>query len=122
MFCLCVKVVCLVFACGLALWSWTMFQNKASTHAIHHLMAVLALFKVITLLTQAGLYHFTQISGSPDGWNVAYYIFTFLRGIMFFSVVVLIGTGWSYMKPFLGSNERKILMIVIPLQVWPQDR
>ncbi len=31
-------------------------------------------------------------------------------------VVVLIGTGWSYMKPLLNDREKRILMIVIPLQ------
>lgn len=80
-------------------------------------MAVLGTLKVLTLLTQCGMYHYIRVSGSPDGWNIAYYIFTFFRGIMFFSVVVLIGTGWSYMTPFLGSSEKRVLMIVIPLQV-----
>jgi hypothetical protein len=32
-------------------------------------------------------------------------------------VVVLIGTGWSYLKVFLADKEKKILMVVIPLQV-----
>ena len=30
---------------------------------------------------------------------------------------MLIGTGWSYMKPLLNNREKQILMIVIPLQV-----
>lgn len=42
--------------------------------------------------------HYVALTGSPDGWNIAYYIFTFFRGILFFTVIVLIGTGWSYMK------------------------
>ena len=32
-------------------------------------------------------------------------------------VVVLVGTGWSYMKPLLANKEKQILMVVIPLQV-----
>jgi G protein-coupled receptor 107 len=32
-------------------------------------------------------------------------------------VVVLVGTGWAYMKPLLAPREKKILMVVIPLQV-----
>ncbi len=39
------------------------------------------------------------MTGTADGWNIAFYIFTFFRGVMFFAVVILIGTGWSYMKP-----------------------
>ncbi len=32
-------------------------------------------------------------------------------------VVVLVGTGWSYMTPFLRDREKRLLMVVIPLQV-----
>jgi len=39
------------------------------------------------------------------------------RGLLFFAVLVLIGTGWSYMKPFIDDRTRQVLMIVIPLQV-----
>lgn len=35
---------------------------------------------------------------------------------MLLQVVVLVGTGWSYMKPLLAKREKRILMIVIPLQ------
>jgi hypothetical protein len=68
-------------------------------------------------MSQAIMIHFIERTGSADGWNIAFYIFTFFRGVLFFTVVVLIGTGWSYMKPFLGDREKRILMVVIPLQV-----
>jgi hypothetical protein len=29
----------------------------------------------------------------------------------------LVGTGWSYMKPFMAERERNIILIVVPLQV-----
>ena len=32
-------------------------------------------------------------------------------------MIVLVGTGWSYMTPFLRDREKRILMVVIPLQV-----
>ena len=32
---------------------------------------------------------------------------------------MLVGTGWSYMKPLLAQREKRILMVVIPLQVCP---
>lgn len=37
--------------------------------------------------------------------------------MLLFTVIVLIGTGWSFLKPFLQEKEKKVLMIVIPLQV-----
>lgn len=60
---------------------------------------------------QAGMYHLIRATGHAEGWSVAYYFFTFIRGILFFTVVVLIGTGWSYLKvrqpacPFLSRNS-----------------
>lgn len=80
-------------------------------------MLVLIVFKALTLLSQFGMTHYIQKTGDPEGWNIAFYIFTFLRGLMFFTVVILLGTGYSYMKPFLAENEKKLLMFVIPLQV-----
>ncbi len=44
------------------------------------------------------------------------------RGLLFFTVVVLIGTGWSYMKPFIDDNTKRILMVVVPLQVGLRPR
>jgi hypothetical protein len=41
---------------------------------------------------------YIERTGGAEGWNVAYYIFTTARGLLFFTVVVLIGAGWSYMK------------------------
>lgn len=49
---------------------------------------------------------------------VLQYIFTFMRGILFFVVIILISTGWSYMKPFLAEREKNILLFVVPLQVF----
>ena len=36
---------------------------------------------------------------------------------MMFVVIILIGTGWSLLKPFLNDREKKIFLIVLPLQV-----
>jgi G protein-coupled receptor 107 len=107
----------ILFSAGLAIWSVYVYRNKSNAHRIHYLMIVLGVFKVLTLLAQCGMYHYIRITGHPDGWNVAFYIFTLFRSIFLFSVIILIGTGWSYMTPFLGENERRILMVVIPLQV-----
>lgn len=74
--------------------------------------------QILTLMCQAGMYGFIQTRGDAEGWNVAYYVFSFFRGLLFFTVAVLVGTGWSYMKPFLAEREKKILMTVIPLQIF----
>jgi len=34
-----------------------------------------------------------------------------------FITIVLVGTGWTFIKPILSEKDKKIFMIVIPLQV-----
>uniref|UniRef100_A0A383W4F4 Intimal thickness related receptor IRP domain-containing protein n=1 Tax=Tetradesmus obliquus TaxID=3088 RepID=A0A383W4F4_TETOB len=112
-----------LFATITAAWATTLARARrtaGSVHSIHWLMLGLVAFKTLTLLAQACMYLVIQRAGSPHGWNWVYYIATFFRGMLFFSVIVLIGTGWSYMKPFIDDNTRKVLMVVIPLQVFAE--
>ncbi|KAG7667863.1 putative Protein CANDIDATE G-PROTEIN COUPLED RECEPTOR 7 [Nannochloris sp. 'desiccata'] len=102
--------------CGL--WGWCLVRAKNNSHKVHIVMAALLVFKSLTVLTQSGMYHMIGLHGHPEGWNIAYYIFTAMRSVLFFVVVILIATGWSYMKPFLADREKQILMIVVPLQVF----
>lgn len=46
-----------------------------------------------------------------------YYIFAFIKGVMRFVVILLIGTGWSLLKPYLNDREKKIVLVVLALQV-----
>lgn len=39
------------------------------------------------------------------------------KGIATFTVILLIGAGWSVLKPTLNPRERKVLLVVIVLQV-----
>eukprot|EP00201_Polytomella_parva_P002302 CAMPEP_0175082742 /NCGR_PEP_ID=MMETSP0052_2-20121109/26936_1 /TAXON_ID=51329 ORGANISM="Polytomella parva, Strain SAG 63-3" /NCGR_SAMPLE_ID=MMETSP0052_2 /ASSEMBLY_ACC=CAM_ASM_000194 /LENGTH=278 /DNA_ID=CAMNT_0016353995 /DNA_START=309 /DNA_END=1145 /DNA_ORIENTATION=+ len=106
-----------LFAGCACAWASLIRRHRSKVHEIHILMLVLVVFKALTLLSQALMYHFIERSGRADGWNIAFYVFTFFRGILFFTVVVLIGNGWSYMRPFLGDREKRIIMIVLPLQI-----
>ena len=109
------------------------------------MMTVLLVFKLLSLFFEGVTWFNVQSHGSPVGWNVLYYIFAFLKGIFLFVVVLLVGTGWSLLKvrwpyrcrcrvvaasyrrlmstracftqPFLNDREKKILVIVLSLQV-----
>lgn len=115
------QVFGLLFAAGTAAFGWSVWTQRANAHRVHHLMAVLGVFKALTLLALCGMYHYIRVTGAPDGWNDVYYVFTFFRALLLFTVIVLIGTGWSYMTPHLSTNEKRVLMIVIPLQVRARD-
>lgn len=82
--------------CGITL-AWTYLcvrSRREAVQRIHWLMLALVVCKTFTLLAQACMYLVIERYGSPYGWNWVYYFATFFRGMLFFTVVVLIGTGW----------------------------
>ncbi|MBA0820482.1 hypothetical protein Gohar_021593, partial [Gossypium harknessii] len=108
------SILYLVF---LGCWIYVCYTNKRSVHRIHLLMSGLLLFKALNLICAAEDKHYVKVTGTPHGWDVLFYIFQFIRVVLLFTVIILIGTGWSFLKPFLQEREKKVLMIVIPLQV-----
>ncbi|CAN0892749.1 Protein CANDIDATE G-PROTEIN COUPLED RECEPTOR 7 [Linum grandiflorum] len=84
---------------------------------IHVIMAALLLVKALKLICAAEDKIHVAKSGTPHGWDVAFYVFGFIKGTMMFTVIVLIGTGWSFLKPCLQEREKSVLMVVVPLQV-----
>lgn len=101
----------------LGFWIYYCYKNMRSVHRIHLLMTALVLMKALNLLFAAEDKHYVKVTGTPHGWDVLFYIFQFIRVTLLFTVIVLVGTGWSFLKPFLQEKEKKVLMIVIPLQV-----
>ena len=81
------------------------------------MMTVLLVFKFLSLMFEAITFFNVKAFGHPIGWNVLFYIFAVLKGIMLFVTVLLVGTGWGLLKPFLSGREKKVLMVVLALQV-----
>lgn len=98
-------------------WIYLCMKQKPTAHWIHVLMGMLVLLKALYMFSEAEDKFYIKKTGTPHGWDVAFYAFSFLKGVMLFTVLVLIGTGWSFLKPYLQGKEKKVLMIVIPLQV-----
>uniref|UniRef100_A0A7N0RHJ4 Uncharacterized protein n=1 Tax=Kalanchoe fedtschenkoi TaxID=63787 RepID=A0A7N0RHJ4_KALFE len=101
----------------LGYWVYECFKNKRSVHQIHLLMAGLLCMKALNLICAAEDKHYVKVTGTPHGWDVLFYIFQFIRVVLLFTVIILIGTGWSFLKPFLQEREKKVLLVVVPLQV-----
>lgn len=91
--------------------------SLAQATRVHYLMGVLLLFKTLSLVFETAMFSYVARVGHTNGWSVLYDIATFVKGTMLFTVIVLLGTGWSSLKPYLSDRERKILLIVLPLQV-----
>ena len=76
----------ILFASLGSVWCAVVYKAHAQAHRVHYLMGVLIIAKTLTLLSQAGMYHLIRARGDSEGWNLAYYLFTFLRGLLFFTV------------------------------------
>lgn len=102
------------------LWIWVLQRDPiqyGTVHRIHYMMLILLTFKVLSLLFESIRYHYIAIYGISEMWSILYYIFTFLKGIMLFTVILLIGSGYSLMKNYLHDREKQIIMVVGALQV-----
>lgn len=86
-------------------------------HPIHQLMSVLLILKTLSIFFESVRYHFIRVSGHAELWSVVYYFFAFLKGTFLFTVILLIGSGWSFVKPFLSDREKKVICLVLTLQV-----
>ncbi|XP_067829121.1 protein GPR108-like [Heptranchias perlo] len=99
-------------------WVYLLLKHRYSVFKIHWLMAALAFTKSISILFHAINYYFIAVKGSAiEGWAVMYYITHLLKGALLFITLALIGTGWAFVKYILSDKDKKIFMIVIPLQV-----
>jgi hypothetical protein len=89
-----------------------------SINKVHHLMSVLIVLKFFSMMFYAIEQHNVRIKGVPGkGLEITYLIFAVLKTLFFFVIVTLIGTGWSFFKPFLSDKDKKIIMVVVPLQI-----
>jgi hypothetical protein len=99
------------------LWINILYKKRSTVFGIHFFMLSVLILKGFNLLCEAEDKSYIKRTGTAHGWDVLFYIFSFLKGITLFTLIVLIGTGWSFLKPYLQDKEKKVLMIVIPLQV-----
>ncbi|XP_061119545.1 protein GPR107 isoform X1 [Conger conger] len=100
------------------IWVHVLRTHRADVYKIHWLMAALPFTKSLSLVFHAIDYYYISNQGFPiEGWAVVYYITHLLKGALLFITIALIGTGWAFVKHILSDKDKKIFMIVIPLQV-----
>jgi hypothetical protein len=111
-------VISLAFLLQVFVWAGMIGKNSQNVRSIHWLMMLCLLLKTMTVFFNAFREHSIKTTGlKNDGWAYLYYIFSFLKGGMMFAVIVLIGTGWSYLKPFLTDRDKQLMLAVLVAQL-----
>ncbi|XP_016920483.1 protein GPR107 isoform X1 [Apis cerana] len=111
-------MMALLFFLSGCFWVYILKKSKHPVFKIHYLMAVLVYLKSMSLLFHGINYHFIQTKGEHvAAWAILYYITHLLKGAVLFITIVLIGTGWTFIKHILADKDKKLFMIAIPLQV-----
>lgn len=99
---------------------WVLYLRKhwMWTYKIHWLMAVLIFIKSISVAFHSLNFYYTGLEGfRVQSWAILYYVIHLLKGGILFTTIVLIGTGYFFIKHVLSSREKKLFLLVIPLQV-----
>eukprot|EP00538_Stauroneis_constricta_P013303 CAMPEP_0119558772 /NCGR_PEP_ID=MMETSP1352-20130426/11200_1 /TAXON_ID=265584 /ORGANISM="Stauroneis constricta, Strain CCMP1120" /LENGTH=593 /DNA_ID=CAMNT_0007606231 /DNA_START=62 /DNA_END=1843 /DNA_ORIENTATION=+ len=86
-------------------------------YPIHKLMGGLLILKCTTLFFESVRFHFIRVNGHAELWTGVFYFFAFLKGSSLFVILLLLGSGWSFVKPFLTEREKSMFFVVLVLQV-----
>lgn len=99
-------------------WVFILRQSKHPVFKIHYLMAVLVFLKALSLAFHGVNYHYIERLGVHIAtWAVLFYVAHLLKGALLFVTLILIGTGWTFIKHVLAPRDKKLFMAIIPLQV-----
>jgi len=99
-------------------WVFLLRNSKHPVFKIHGVMASLVFLKALSLVFHAINFHFIEVRGEHvETWAVLFYITHLVKGAVLFVTIILIGTGWTFVKHILAEKDKKLFMIVIPLQV-----
>lgn len=111
-------ILSVMFFLSGCIWINFISRQRESVLKIHNLMSVLVFTKSFSLLLHGINYHFIAVYGQQVvTWAYLYYITRSIKGALFFITLVLIGTGWSFVKHILSDKDKKIIIIVVCLQV-----
>ena len=107
----------LVFAGMCFLWAREMRRNPTHTHRIHYVMLFLVVVKALSLFFETLKYSHYASTGHASVWDFFYYVFLTVKGITLFTVVILLGSGWSILKAMLSERDKQLLLFILPAQV-----
>ncbi|CAO3623232.1 unnamed protein product [Cunninghamella blakesleeana] len=83
----------------------------------HWLMLVLLIMLFINKFLQSANYHYMKIGYLSSGWTLGLYAFGIIKGFLGIIIILLLTSGWMFIKPFLSSRDICIIYISVILQI-----
>ncbi|KAF9934108.1 hypothetical protein FBU30_003389 [Linnemannia zychae] len=109
--------VAIAYFIASALWASMLMKKENKVFWPHKLILVLAVMIGVQKTFQALKISYMKTGVDAEGWTVMFYIFAFLKGSLSILIITLIASGWMFIKPFLSQKDKKIILIIIPLQI-----
>ncbi|CAB4023719.1 GPR107-like [Paramuricea clavata] len=108
-----------VFCILSCIWFYVLRQYWSETFKVHYLMFLLVSLKALDVLLNAVNYYYIGRDGTKaESWAVLHYIAHLFKGGLLFTTIILLGTGYFFIKHVLSGRDKKIFLIVIPLQIF----
>ncbi|CAF0732311.1 unnamed protein product [Adineta steineri] len=99
-------------------WIFVLKVAKHPVYKIHYLMLFLVLTKAFSLIFHGVNHHYIATKGRhEEAWAILFYITHVLRGLLLIVAILLVGTGFTFIKHVISGRERKLFIIAIPLQI-----
>uniref|UniRef100_M8BCE2 GOST seven transmembrane domain-containing protein n=1 Tax=Aegilops tauschii TaxID=37682 RepID=M8BCE2_AEGTA len=80
---------CVVYAALAAGWVSILLRKRTAVFRIHYFMLAVLVLKGFNLLAEAEDKSYIERTGTAHGWDVLFYIFSFLKGISLFTLINL---------------------------------
>ncbi|KAK3732504.1 hypothetical protein RRG08_030704 [Elysia crispata] len=107
-----------VFFILTAVWYSVLRKAEEGVFKIHYMMLVVVLFKAFSCLFHGVNMHMIQQTGiHVDAWAILWYIVYLMRGALMFVTILLIGAGWAFIKHVFTDREKKLFLVIIPMQI-----
>jgi G protein-coupled receptor 107 len=80
-------------------------------------MTLVLLLKFLSTILESVKYFWKKHMGNDEYWSILYNLVTFVNLTFFFIVIVLLGTGWSIVTPFIKGRVKYMIFLVLLLQL-----
>ncbi|KAI9322374.1 lung seven transmembrane receptor-domain-containing protein [Dichotomocladium elegans] len=93
------------------------YRKDTRVFRAHWLMLVLVVFIHVDKALHSAKYYHKMKGVLTEAWQIGFYIFACVKGILSILIIILLASGWMFIKPYLSVKDKRVISIIVPLQV-----